>query len=214
MGAKAALSLEVSERTLHKKKVRQLRREGLIPGVIHGKDFVSTPVQVNAKAFEQIYKKVHGTSIVDLSVEGKKVPVLFHSLHRDKMNRNILHIEFLKVDLARDVTVEVPIVLTGNSPLEKDGTGRVSQEEMSIHLKCSPAHIPSEIVVDISVMQEKNDSILASDLHLPEGVSLGHGVSEDKVIAMVVSTRYLEVEAEEAEVEAPEESGEAEPTPE
>ncbi|MGC9323156.1 MAG: 50S ribosomal protein L25 [Desulfomonilia bacterium] len=199
MGSKEKLNLMVSERSLSRKKVNQLRRDGIIPGVVHGKDFESTPVQVDSKSFEKVYKKSHGTSIVTLKIDGKTVPVLVHSIQRNKLNKDILHIEFLKIDLARDVTVEVPIIFEGTCPAEKEGKGRVSHEEMSIHLKCTPAHIPSEIVVDVSVLKEKHDSIHASDLKLPEGVSLAHGVSENKVIATVVPSRYIEMEAPEAE---------------
>jgi len=201
MTAKQELTLEISKRELRKKKVSKLRREGVIPGIIHGKDFEPIHVQVDERTFEQLYKKAHGTSLVNLDLDGKTIQVLIHAVHRDKLRGDPIHVEFLKVDPNRQVTVNVPLVFVGVSPGEKEGKGKVTHEETSIHLKCSPADIPSEIVVDVSGIIDKHDVIHASDLKLPEGVNLGHGVSEKKVIASLVTTRVAEA-APEAEAVA------------
>ena len=201
MTAKQELTLEISERELRKKKVSKLRKQGVIPGIIHGKDFEPIHVQVDERTFEQLYKKAHGTSLVNLALDGKTIQVLIHAVHRDKLRGDAIHVEFLKVDHNRQVTVNVPLVFVGVSPGEKEGKGKVTHEETSIHLKCSPADIPSEIVVDVSGIIDKHDVIHASDLKLPEGVNLGHGVSEKKVIASLVTTRVAEA-APEAEAVA------------
>ena len=201
MTAKQELTLEISERELRKKKVSKLRKQGVIPGIIHGKDFEPIHVQVDERTFEQLYRKAHGTSLVNLALDGKTIQVLIHAVHRDKLRGDAIHVEFLKVDPNRQVTVNVPLVFVGVSPGEKEGKGKVTHEETSIHLKCSPADIPSEIVVDVSGIIDKHDVIHASDLKLPEGVNLGHGVSEKKVIASLVTTRVAEA-APEAEAVA------------
>ncbi|HOS96101.1 MAG TPA: 50S ribosomal protein L25 [Deltaproteobacteria bacterium] len=192
MATKEKLSLDVSARTLRKKNVQKLRREGIIPGVVHGKDFEPVHVQVDERSFEMLYRKAHGTSLVNLNLDGQTQQVLIHSVFRDKLKGTPLHIEFLKIDPKRLVTVEVPLVFTGVSSAEKEGKGKVAHEETSIHLKCSPTDIPSEIEVDISVIVDKHTVIHASDLKLPDGVHLGHGVSEKKVIASLVTTRVHE----------------------
>jgi large subunit ribosomal protein L25 len=212
MTAKQELTLEISERELRKKKVSKLRREGVIPGIIHGKDFEPIHVQVGERPFEQLYKKAHGTSLVNLDLSGKTIQVLIHAVHRDKLRGNAIHVEFLKVEANRQVTVNVPLVFVGVSPGEKEGKGKVTHEETSIHLKCSPADIPSEIVVDVSVIIDKHNVIHASDLKLPEGVNLGHGVSEKKVIASLVTTRAAEA-APEAEAAGAVAAPEAAKTP-
>jgi large subunit ribosomal protein L25 len=71
MTAKQELTLEVSGRELRKKKVSRLRRQGVIPGIIHGKDFEPVHVQVDDREFELLYKKAHGTALVNLMVDGK-----------------------------------------------------------------------------------------------------------------------------------------------
>ena len=210
MGTKTTFKLDLALRSRQKKKVRALRREGLIPGVIYGKDFENVHIQVGKKDFENIYRKTHGTSIIDALVDGKTLHVLIHEIQRDSLSQDILHVDFLKVDPSRDVSVEVPLIFTGTSPVEKQGTGKVGQEATSIHIKCAPGDIPSEIEVDISCLQDKHDVIHASDLDLPKDVSLAHGVSEEKVIATVVPARFVEAAAGEAEEEVEETPGESE----
>ena len=213
MAAKEKLTLEVSERILRKKKVEKLRREGIVPGIVHGKDFEPIHVQVNERTFELLYRKAHGTSLVNLKLDGKDILVLIHSVERDKLRGNPVHIEFLKVDPTRQVTVDVPLIFVGDSPGEKEGKGKVTHEETSIHVKCAPTDIPSAIEVDISGIHDKHDVIHASDLKLPEGVHLAHGVSEKKVIASLVTARVAEA-APTAEEEAAAAPGEAAPASE
>ncbi len=212
MGTQDNITLALTPRSVHKKKVRALRREGIIPAVVYGRGFDTTMVQVGQKDFEKAYKKTHGTAIINAGIEGKKLPVLIHAIQRDSINGNILHVDFLKVDLRHEVTVDVPLVFVGDSPAEKEGKGKIGHEATSISLKCPPASIPSEIEVDISSIVDKHDVIHSSDLKLPEGVSLGHGVSEDKVIAVLVQAKFVETPAE-AEAAA-EEAAAATETPE
>lgn len=201
MAAKEKLTLEVSERILRKKKVEKLRREGVIPGIVHGKDYEPVHVQVDERTFELLYRKAQGTSLVNLKLDGKDILVLIHSVERDKLRGTPIHIEFLHIDPKRQVTVDVPLVFVGVSPGEKEGKGKVTHEETSIHVKCSPADIPSAIEVDVSTILDKHDVIHASDLNLPDGVHLAHGVSEKKVIASLVTARVSEA-APTAEEEA------------
>lgn len=211
MGTQEKIALELAPRTVHKKKVRALRRQGIIPGVIYGKDVDPKPVQVGKKDIEFVFRKMHGTSIIDAGLEGKTLPVLIHEIQRDTVTGSILHIDFLKVDLKREVTVEVPLAFVGTSPGEKEGKGKVGHEATSIAIKCPPDKIPAEIEVDVSVIKDKHDVIHAADLKLPEGASLAHGVSSDKVIAILAHGKFAEAASPEA---AQAEEGAAPATPE
>lgn len=204
MGTKETFKLNLAPRSIQKKKVRALRRQGIIPCVIYGKGFETTSAQVTVKDFELVYKKTHGTNIIEASLDNKKLNVLIHDIQRDNLSQNILHVDFLKVDLKRDVTVEIPLAFVGESPAEKEGRGKIGHEATSISIKCSPTDIPSEIEVDVSSLIDKHDVIHASNLKLPEGSTLAHGVSEDKVIATLVPAKIAEVETAVEGEEAPE----------
>jgi large subunit ribosomal protein L25 len=205
-GMIADVKLDVSTRTIYRKKVDKLRNSGIIPGVIFGKGFDSLPVQVNSKDFEKVYKKIHGTSMFELNVDGKPLKALIHSLQRDKISRKVLHIDFLKVDLKERVSVEVPLVMVGHSPLEEAGLGLLSQQTMSLHVKCLPEDIPDEIKVDRSFIQTKEGVIHAADVELPQGVTLASEAEREKIIAAFMIARIQEPKKEEeviTEEEAP-----------
>lgn len=197
MGTQETITLALAPRTAQKKKVRALRREGIIPAVLYGKGLESTLIQVGQKDLELAYRKMHGTSIIEATLDGNKIPVLIHEVHRGTTKGEILHVDFLKVDLSREVTVEVPLAFTGVSIAEKDGKGKIGHEATSIIIKCPPASIPAEIEVDVTGIKDKHDVIHASDLKLPEGATLGHGVSPDKVIAHLSQSKVTETAAPE-----------------
>jgi large subunit ribosomal protein L25 len=208
--AQEKFTLEAAGRVLRRKKTGALRRQGIIPGVVHGKDVEPIHVQVDGHDFERLYHKAHKTAIVTLKIDGRDTDVLIHGVHWDKITGKPIHIEFLKVDPKRLVTVEAPLTFVGASPAEKEGRGKITHEETSIHLRCTPDRIPQEIVVDVSTIKDKHDVIHAGDLALPEGVQLAPGVNEKKVIASLVTTRALEeAPAEAAEAATPSEGAEA-----
>ena len=208
-------SLEATRRSVLGKKVKRLRSQGMIPGIVYGKGLEPIPIQLDYKKFKQIYKKVRGTSPINLVItgEGKPVGTLIQKVQRDTLTNKILHADFLKVDFTKPVTVEVPVVLTGKAPVEESGIGKVMQEMMYIHVKALPTQIPHEIEVDISGLEKTNQTIHASDIQLPEGVKLSTMTDETSVIASVIKHIYEEeAEAEEEEEEA--EEGEEEKTTE
>jgi len=194
---RAQVKLDVSKRTTMKKKVNALRSQNIIPGVIFGKGFEPLPVQVRYKDFELLYKKIHGTSMFDLNVEGETMKALVHSLQRDKLSHRIRHIDFHKVDLKEKVSVEVPLVLVGQSTLEEDGLGVVSQQAMTLHVKCLPKDIPNEIEVDRALIQTKEGVIHVSDIKLPKGVALVSESEKERILAAFMVARAAEAKHEE-----------------
>lgn len=188
--------LEVYRRSLAKKKVGQLRAQGFIPGVISGHGFASVPIQVVAKDFEAVFKRIHGTAMFELSLEGEPMQTLVHGLQRDKLTHKVRHIDFLKVNLKERVAVEVPLILTGTSPLEEAGLGMVSQQSMVLHIRCLPEDIPDEIAVERSLIKTKEGVIHAADIPLPAGVTLATEAEKERVLAAFMAARVHEAKAE------------------
>ncbi len=211
--------LEAGVRSIRKKQVGRLRREGIIPAVIYGKNVESTPIQVRYKDFEDVYKNIGGTSVLKLHIDGEDKPrsTLIHAIQRHRLSQKVLHIDFLQVDVKKPVVVEVPIVLIGKSPVEEEGKGQITQEAIHIYVRALPKDIPSEIEVDISMIESPDQVIRGLDLNLPKGVELASDPEKDTVIATVVSGR-IAVEAEELaeaeEIEGEEEEAAGEEAPE
>src|SRR3989344_4347005 len=107
----AQISLNTEIRKLAGRKVKSLRREGIIPANVFGRKVKSQMLQVNAREFEKVFSEAGETGVVELSVGKEKKPVLVHNLQKDPISEQILHIDFLQVDLKQKVSAQVPIEL-------------------------------------------------------------------------------------------------------
>jgi len=161
------LNLSLENRTLVGKKVGRLRRDGIIPATVYGKGVSPISVQMNARAFNDTYRHSGRTGLIDLSIPGQKgISVFVHNLQRHPVTRNIIHVDFLAVDLRIEVTVDVPVHITGESELVKRGDALLNQVLTSLAVRALPADIPSSIEVDVSGLDSFEKSIHVGDLSL------------------------------------------------
>jgi len=135
------------------------------------------------------------TQLVELVIEGRKRPlkVLIRELQRHPVRRSLLHVDLVEVSLKEKLEVEVPVVLTGESPAVVAGLGSVNQVLDTIAVRCLPTDIPAHIEVDLSWLTQEHDVIRAEEVVLPEHVELA-----EEPDAAVVVLEYLAVEAPEA----------------
>src|SRR5437660_590021 len=104
--------LKVAKREIFGKKLKRLRREGIWPGNVYGKDVESLAVQVPTKEFRDLYKEIGATGLVELHIEGEKNrPVLMHDVHMDHINQVPLHVDFYQVNLKEKVKTFVPVTI-------------------------------------------------------------------------------------------------------
>ena len=197
--------LEATKRELTGKQVRHLRVAGEVPGILYGPGFEPVPLKVTWVELRPALLAAGGSTIIDLNVDGDKYNALVRNVQRDPIRGEVTHIDFYRVRMDVAIRTEVPIVLEGDLDRFDDMDGTVIHELTSVMVECLPTDLPSEIVVDISGLQEIGDMILASGL--PELPGVSYLINEDDV---VVTTSYLRRAAEEEE-EAEEEAGGAEP---
>ena len=160
------IELKAQKRKELGRKVNKLRREGIIPANIYGSGFKSESIQVNFKEFAAIYKRAGETSVVELAIdsEKKELPVLIHNVQMDPVGDLPIHVDFLKIDLTKKVTADVPLELIGESPAEKQGIGTLVQYLDEIEVEALPGDLPEKITVDVSGLTEVDQSIMVKDL--------------------------------------------------
>ena len=107
--------LAVEKRKVTGKKVKKLRKEGIFPANIYGKDVKSLAVQVPYKEFEKVYKEAGVTGIVDVSVDGEIRPSLIHNVQQDYYKHTLLHADFFQVNLKEKVKTTVKIIVIGEA---------------------------------------------------------------------------------------------------
>lgn len=166
-------SLAAEPRTVVGKKVNALRREGILPAVIFGQGQASQPIQVSALDWEILRRhQVTRNTLLDLTVGGGKAkPVLVQSIAEDPLTRKPVHLDFHLVKMTEELTVDVPVVLVGESRAVELG-GTLLHLKESLHIRALPADLPTAIEVDVTPLVGYEDTIHVSDVVAPRGVHI------------------------------------------
>lgn len=157
--------LKAEIRKIEGRKVKKLRKEGLLPGNVFGKGVKSTSIQVQLSDFEKVHKEVGETGLVELNLGKDKRPTLVHNVQKDPVTNIPLHVDFLQVDLKQKVVASVPVEVTGESPAEKQGIGTAVQYINEIEVEALPVDLPEKFLVDVSKLEEVNQAIYVKDLN-------------------------------------------------
>src|SRR3972149_8599020 len=205
------IKINVEPRKIIGKKVKSLRKEGLLPANIFGKDLKSKAIQVQEKEFYKTFKLAGETGVVEVKVKDETYPALIHNVQRNPVTDKVTHVDFHKVNLKEKITAHVPIKLVGESPAEKSGVGLILQTINEIEVESLPVDIPHEIELDISDLSEIGQTIHIKNLRVDkEKVEIKNDPEE---VVVSVQTAEMKEEPEEApvtpeEVEATAEKGE------
>jgi len=154
------------------RKVKKLRMKGILPGVLYGPKVKATPLEIDLKEFEKIYKEAGESSLISLEIEGKKSPVLIHEVARDPLTEKPTHVDFYQPRLEEEVEATIPLVFEGEALAVKDLGGTLVKNISEIDVKALPQNLPHEIKVNIQSLKTFEDSILIKDLEVPEGVKV------------------------------------------
>lgn len=190
-------TLNVSVRTQTGKTVKMLRKQGILPGTVYGKDMKSISVQFPTDAFVTLYKEAGETGLVELVVDGKVLPVLVHSVQVHAVTDSLIHVEFHKVNLKEKIHAKVSIEQTGESPASAQKLGVLLVLHDAIEVEALPTDLPEKISVDLTRLTGVGSDITAGSVELPSGVTL----ISDPTLVLVKIGQLVTKEAE-AEVAA------------
>lgn len=196
------VKLEVQARTVLGKKVRKLRRDGLLPGNVFGSDFKSTAITVKYADFAHVYKIVHETGIVYLNLDNKDIPVLVQHIQRHPIDSSALHVDFRKIDLTKKIETEVPVRIVGTSDAVAHKGGVLLTQTNHLTVEALPQDFPAAIEVDVASLKELGTDIKVKDL--PKNAAYTVTTDPEKVIVSVTAHKEESTVAETTAAAAPE----------
>lgn len=161
--------LKANTREVFGKKVKKLRNEGQIPGVVYGPEFDPLAITVDARELRATLIQAGGTSVVELQLENQTVPALVRDVQRDRIRDNVVHIDFYRIAMDRLLRTEIPLTVVGEPDIIRSGEAVYLQLLNSLEVETLPGNLVDEIEVDIANLAEIGDQILVEDLTLPEG---------------------------------------------
>ncbi|OGG59050.1 hypothetical protein A3C89_01420 [Candidatus Kaiserbacteria bacterium RIFCSPHIGHO2_02_FULL_50_50] len=192
------ITLEALPRVVKSNEARRLRRAGRVPAIVYGRTQSPTTISVEGAAFSKVLKEAGESTVVELSVNGTKMPTLVHALAHSALDNSFEHIDFLVVDATQKVQVDVPIIFVGEAPAEKLGV--ITKVLHEIHVEALPADLPHDITVDLSSLIDLTSNIRVKDLVAPQGVVFLHD-PEQVVVAVTAQAEEEETPVAESQPE-------------
>jgi large subunit ribosomal protein L25 len=173
---------------------RRLRRSGEVPGVIYGGDGEPSHFAVDARILRNTL--AHSGAILDVSIDdGKAAPVLVKDVQRHPVRGDIMHVDFLRVNMNETIQTTVVLELLGaeEAPGVAEG-GVLTQETRELNIEALPGDIPDSIQHDVSGL-EMNATLNLSALTAPSGVTFLDDL-EETVVATITPPTAEPVEDE------------------
>lgn len=189
--------LNATLRTVTGKKVGALRREGKIPAIMYGHGFKPTTITLDLHETTLALRGVSGSSIVDVSLDGKVHAALIREKQRDVIRGKLLHIDFQVVSLKEKLRTVVGIELTGEPTAIADFNGILVNGITGVEVESLPQDLPERIVLDVSGLANIGDGLFVKDIVLPGKVEIL--TDPEEMIAIVTTGTSLEAEEGEEE---------------
>lgn len=202
------IAVSLDERKTVGKGLGQLKRDGIVPVVIHNHGQDSIMAQGGYQELVKLYNAAGKQQAVDVTVGDQKFLTIIKDVDFEPKKNRIRHIVFGAIRQNEEVETEVPVVFEGDAPAEKASLLVIRQLD-HVQVKALPRDLIDEIKVSVESLAEIGDKITVADLQVPEGITVlteaEHG------IAVVEETpAQISEEAEEAEVAEGEEGAEGE----
>lgn len=165
----AELKLDAQPRTLIGRKVRQLRRQGLVPVVVYGNKQEPVNLQVSSRNLETTLHHGGFSQLVRVNVEGgKTLNVLVREIQRHPTSHAYLHVDMYAVNMTEKQHTTVPVVSIGTPDALITGLMVLQGSDM-VEIEALPADIPASIEVDITKL-DLETPITIGDLPKLSGV--------------------------------------------
>ncbi len=202
--------LNAEPRSVIGKKVKKLRREGILPANVYGKEIKSVALQLPQTEFDKVFDEAGQTGVIDLKYGDQEIPVLVHNIHTDYRNR-VLHADFYKVNLKEKVHAQIPLEFVGEAKAVAEEIGLLMEITTEVEVEALPTELPEKIEVNVENLAQVDDQITVGDLPKLDGVEVLNDPNQViiKVGELVSEEAQKQAEEEAAAAEAASAEGEA-----
>lgn len=189
---------------------RRIRREGNVPATLYGLGKDAQTIAVAWRDLRRVLTTDAGVNaFIHLEVDGRRQATLVKEIQRHPVRRDVIHVDFLRVDPKTKLDVEVSIELTGEAEGVTRAGGIVQQLLHALVVSTRPDNIPNSLELDVSGLTLDGD-LRVRDLVLPDGVTTD--ADPDDVVAQGLITSAgaaADVDEAAAAAAAPTESAES-----
>ena len=193
------ITITLEPRNIIGKKVRNLRRSGIIPVHLYGPGIEARSLQSQGPDLVRVLTQAGGNTPITITVEGEPAEHLAFAreIQWDPVRGTLVHVDFLRAEVTQRMSADVPVLLEGEAPGAKAIFGTVVQQIRSITVEALPLDMPRDITIDLSVMAEPDSVIRVGDITLPAGATLL--TDPEAMVVRIEATRAEDAEGAPAE---------------
>lgn len=181
-----------------------------LAAIVYGPSSENTLIKLKLNDFVKVYEQAGESNLIELDVEGLgKIQVLIKAFQRSPLKDFFTHVDFYKVDMAKEVNAEIPLNFVGESRAVKELGALLIKNIDSLEVECLPKDLVDHIDIDISVLVAFGDLIQVKDIKVSAGLKILNNLDD-----AVVSVTEPKEEAVKEEVIAVPEAEKAKPVEE
>ena len=182
------LVLTVEYRDVNGKKVSTLRNEGITPVHMYGPGIDPRSLQCDTALVDKIVSEAGGNIPVTINLAGETDEVCFiREVQYHPVKDVIIHVDFMKVDVTKEVEAQVPVIIQGTSPAVRNLGGTLLQPLQAVTVRALPMEIPAQLTLQAEVLVDYDTNLYVRDLVDMDSVAIINDESE--LIASVVPPR-------------------------
>ena len=187
--------LNVQKRaSIGRKNAEEIKKQGFLPVVLYGNGIKNQYFQVKVNEFAKIYKEAGSSTILDLNVDGTPASkVLIYDVNLDPVRDFPIHADLFQLNMNEEITVTIPLKFVGKSSAVATKGCILVKSISNLEIKCLPDKLIKDLEVDISKLDNIEDSIRVKELHLPEGVKTTRNLED--IVAIIAEHEEEVVEA-------------------
>ena len=188
---------------------RRLRRQGLVPATVYGKNIETVSITVNGRElYSALHTEAGRNALLNVDIDGgDRVLAVAREVQRHPVRGDVIHLDLIEISLDETITAEVAVEYLGTPIGVHEDGGFVEAIANTVSISALPTAIPSSITIDIEEMAT-GDTLKVSDLPEIEGVEYLDDV--DRPLVTVLMPR-IEEEPVEAVIEYDEDGMPIEP---
>ena len=195
-----AVTLDLTPREVLGKKVKRLRRDGIIPVHLYGRGVEPRSLQCERRQLIRVLSKAGSNTPIVVTIQGEEGDQLAFAreIQWDPRRDDLVHVDFLVAEATRLVSARVPVVISGESEGARVSGGTVVLQLREVDVEALPLEMPGQLEVDAVLLSEPDSVIRVSDLKVPSNVTILND-SEEVVARVDIPRVVVEAEVEEGE---------------
>jgi large subunit ribosomal protein L25 len=148
------------------------RKNGSIAAVMYGHGKEATALWVERLAFEKLYAVAGESTIIELTIDGKKKNVLVQDVDVSPLGHRYIHVDFLEVQMNEALEAHIPMEFVGESAAIRELGGMLVKTLEEVEVSCLPKDLPQHLEVNLAALKDFDTKLTVADIIVPAGVTI------------------------------------------